>query len=1106
MSGTVGSKSVTVPLVVRASVLLAARLFPNRAPKEESAWRQVARLDDAHFLLSGHLPWWEQWPVLSEDDRLRVARLLRRRPASLAHRSVFLEEAARVAAAGAGAEFAAADEDGQVVVMPASDSGARIDGLLAEIDGHVAHAARARRRQPAVSGRYFSELRINDPLSLSRRAVGVHYDLRIAEPGKAAAAVLKDSTDLDDLWIPLSDLERLAERLDAAYGEQHRVKAVADLREHLHHADGSALGEEFHAQAGATHVLHAPTGLGKNIASELIALWCARRGLTAAVVVPQNAQVMQAVARLRRDAKTLRRTDKKEHSGRLPVVVPLISTRGMQKLAEDTAGSVHDDAEHREWVFGEMSYSCALTAHAAPESRGVELWDPGNEPCDQLKDSSGKTRCCPWRATCGKFRHHRAALDADILVINHTNFLIGRIHVPLDDRGVERGDVTVEELLLRRAHVVMMDEVDALQAKAFDESAKSVLLARYGSASSPVRELEEQFSRHCLRLSREVEEYLHPKIKRLSWLAETYVSHLARGAITPDRERRRLVVPRRWDAMLAHRIFKLKPGERPSEAHMRTVNRLFSKTGELDGGGDEKVEGLEELRAVLSSLTDLSDEGSLSADTLAELTDRFRKVTADSSPEDAAAGEASPKDAPADAPPEDVTDLVQYAARRAFLEKSREILRQIVGVAPALQGAGMTASNELAEVLSSHVPWRAAPYGPLGRPLFAFSEHFNDQDLAATTLTLKSFVGDPHSHISHLGDVTALAHGGRRRVVIGLSATAHMPHAPRHHLLTPPSWYVPDDVNGSLSAVLDKVQHEDGQWARISGLRGQRRADAYQEMGAALWPRLDAELAEVAADPARAHRAHVLVAFEAYHAGPLLAQGLISAGAPAGEICVAVRPQDVPRYEKHPPGWVPVPADRLEQFPFHVGHGRCRFLLAPMARVERGLNIVDRGGRSLLHVACLVVRPVLVMEEPAVLLAMVNSLAYRDAPAPGGEPAAALEQLRLSAGRTFEEIRRGSHYFKDLGEDVKTAIVAEILTRLIQLGGRTRRGGDHGSLHLADAAFTETATDSTLPHLLSTLRAEWQRRDEWDLIDRIYRSTLDVLLSLADHDLPGETP
>ncbi|MFD0501728.1 hypothetical protein ACFQ0G_00100 [Streptomyces chiangmaiensis] len=69
-----------------------------------------------------------------------------------------------------------------------------------------------------------------------------------------------------------------------------------------------------------------------------------------------------------------------------------------------------------------------------------------------------------------------------------------------------------------------------------------------------------------------------------------------------------------------------------------------------------------------------------------------------------------------------------------------------------------------------------------------------------------------------------------------------------------------------------------------------------------------------------------------------------------------------------------------------------------MARVERGLNIVDQGGRSLLHVACLVVRPVLVMEEPAVLLAMVNSLAYRDAPPPGGEPPGPLSSCGCPPG------------------------------------------------------------------------------------------------------------
>ena len=150
-----------------------------------------------------------------------------------------------------------------------------------------------------------------------------------------------------------------------------------------------------------------------------------------------------------------------------------------------------------------------------------------------------------------------------------------------------------------------------------------------------------------------------------------------------------------------------------------------------------------------------------------------------------------------------------------------------------------------------------------------------------------------------------------------------------------------------------------------------------------------------------------------------------------------VRPQDMAALERMPPGWVPIPSNRLEQFPHAVGHGRCRYLIAPMARVERGLNIVDREGRSLLHVACLVNRPVPVMEDPPVLLSLVNSLAYRRR-RPGPNPAAELERLRIAAGQIFADIRSGQGYVKSLGEDVKLAVVAEILTRLIQLGGRTR--------------------------------------------------------------------
>ncbi|MFG1663770.1 hypothetical protein [Streptomyces sp. Y7] len=133
----------------------------------------------------------------------------------------------------------------------------------------------------------------------------------------------------------------------------------------------------------------------------------------------------------------------------------------------------------------------------------------------------------------------------------------------------------------------------------------------------------------------------------------------------------------------------------------------------------------------------------------------------------------------------------------------------------------------------------------------------------------------------------------------------------------------------------------------------------------------------------------------------------------------------------------------------------------------------------------------------------VNSLAYRQRQ-PGPDPAAELERLRIAAGQTFHDIRSGQGYFKSLGEDVKLAVVAEILTRLIQLGGRTRCGGDPGRLRLLDAAFTHTAAHSTLPALLGQLRGKWQDEDHMPLIDAIYRTTMtDALLGLTEHSPTG---
>ncbi|SCK63171.1 MULTISPECIES: hypothetical protein [unclassified Streptomyces] len=562
-----------------------------------------------------------------------------------------------------------------------------IDALLDELEDNAAKGQSL--PKPAPPGSYVSDLRIKDPLSPSGRLVDVFYDLVYqGSPAPSMVQKLGDAPVADEVVIPFADLDEIAGRLDELRGQDYRRKAVADIRRHARGRDGTDVGELLRVQASPLRVLHAPTRMGKNVLSELIAVWCARQGLVMSLVVPQSAQVLATVYRLRQDLADL------EVSAQ---VTPVVSPKSMMDLAEQTAGNPQDDAGFRTWVYREMSYSCPLTGHATTS--------------------------------------------------------------------------------------------------------------------------------------------------------------------------------------------------------MEAVNKLYKREGPLEFA--DEVEGLAELRELLSSVTDLAGGSDrLTHATLKRIGEAFSATTGDTDEKR-------------------LSSLALLAARRAYLEEMRSILHRIVGVAAPLQGAGISAGNGLVDALASHVPWRAAPYGPLGRALFAFSETFDPADRHLTALRLKSYVGDPHAHLAYLGEVTALA----RRAVIGMSATAFMPYAPRHHLLPEPAWYVPDDVNGSLTVELQAGQ-DNGAGIVVSGTDGVNRERAYTAMGRSVGQDLPAQLDAVAADAATAHRAYALLAPTAYDAGPALARGMIEVGVAASEICVAVRPQEMASLERMPPGWVPIPSNRLEQFPHAVGHGR----------------------------------------------------------------------------------------------------------------------------------------------------------------------------------------
>ncbi|MCG6495673.1 hypothetical protein [Kitasatospora sp. A2-31] len=1079
-------------LVVRAGVLLAAAHFPNRAPAEQATWRRVVRLRDAHFFLSGHLHLWDGWSSLPTPDKVRVARVLVHRPAILASLGILASIVQEIVADGTAVDFALHGEE-ELLLLATGDLADRIDAILDELDEQA--EKRTKRTEPATAGFFVADYYVADPLSPTGRVIETVYDLLdVTDTAGGSEIQLASPPVCDELRIPFSELQDIADTVDAELGEQHRGKAVRTFRAELRHRDGGLVGDVFICGSGPLSVLHAPTGVGKNVLAEGVALWAASKGLITSLVVPQNAQVLATVWRLRRDLDILVKAGKMQAEAN---AVALISPSGMQKLAEDTASSGTEDLRYREWVFREMSYSCALSARATRSTESVDSWVPGREPCDELSSTGRDTRkyACPWRASCGKFRHHRAAASASILVTNHAAFLKGRMHVPVSVDGRLVSRMTAEHLILARSHLTFIDEVDALQSQGFSDSAKRALLADHGSATTPLHALRAEFDRRCIRLSPSLENKLRGKIDHLSWVSRSYVSHLARGVITPPRARRSMVVPRRWDAIIASWVFRIERGTRPTPAQMDVVAQLFTAKGMLGKAADD-VRGIAELRSLLCDITDLADGvDNLNTDRIHLIEAQFRAIA-----------KADP-DAPL--PAVDVATLAQFAARRAYLEKMRRTVNQIVAHAPQMQAVGIAATNDLADAIASHVPWRAAPYGPLGRPLFAFSQDYQaDEKKRVARLHLCSYVGDPHMHMAQLGDITALCHARTRRIVIGMSASAFMPFAPRHHVFRRPAWFVPDDINAGMDVeLIPAVDPDTSQHVAISGTQGHNRLRAYKAMGRSIARSLAPELDAVAAEPATAHRAHALIAFTAYDAGPVIAEGMIEAGINPEEICVAVRPDDMEGYLRNPPPWTPVPADRLESFPYGTGHGNRRYLLAPMARVERGLNIVDDQGNSLLHVATLANRPVPLMEDPPVLLALVSSLSYRSMTKETfTDPATELERLRVKAGQVFEDIRRGDMYFKSLDSDVKLAIVAEIINRLTQLGGRTRRGGDHGRLRLLDAAFTETHADSTLPVLLKQLAQSWEDKQEMATIDEIYRTTMAAMLAMdARNTAPTDT-
>ncbi|WP_134731103.1 hypothetical protein [Amycolatopsis nivea] len=1044
----------------KAAVGLAARLFPHETGDGAAA----AARADILYLLDGHITAWAGWDHLDDSDRLRIARLLKRRTNDYANAHRAGESLDRMLAAGEISGCKRGD-DGIVLLDPGMPLAAFVDDALGELD--KLFAARPRSLRPAPPGHYTSTVRV--PLSASRdRYTNFRFDLLPHHRDKGRPMpVVVDAPAADRITVPFAELKKLAKELDGSpnVAGSHRTEVVERFERSVRSGPGSEAVSCLELTAGSINELLAYTGFGKSVVLiEVFACWAIGAGCVVAFVLPTSSDVVKAAHQIETAATALQKEGE---------VVALTSPRSRIDVAETVTAHPDGRGPDRDWVWDRFGYGCALAA-VATSSEAVDSWVPGREPCaslhDPRPDAITKTYACPWRASCGRFSASRAACTADVIVTSHANLLLGVLQTPVDDGYGGNDRLSVEELLLRRCQIVVIDEVDEFQQQAIEHSGRGLVLDEARQTATPLRRLDTDFAGVHGALHDEVDANVRDAFFGLRYLSENYVSHLTYqrlGAARPRKGKRKYgpgrawIVPRRHDSWLMEKLFATDAAN-ITEEQQTAFTTLFP--GEPEPSSDAPAK-FKAARRQLDRLIGSGTAGAAIADARNAALALVTQLSAD-----------------------DQREFADWVIRRTMLERLRLFLHRLMSNNSQLVDAGVESAQAVADALGTYGRWRATPTGPLGRLVFAFTEHFDDTGVQPAKLSTAAFGGDPHTYVVTLGDLTALAHAGTRRIVLGLSATSYFPRAPRHHLHTRPKWWVRDDSSARVSVHAAIVPGPAQTPVRISGVEGPARSAAVRQISAGLWTSyLSAEFDRL--DREDPDRRRVLLATTSYAAAREVAEGLAEAGVNPPRICLAIPPRSELADGRL---WQELHADRLEKFPSLPD---ADILIAPLARVERGVNIIGAGSRSALGSVWLIVRPVPVIDEPAELVAHIQAAALADHPGPSTTPVKLMEDRRSTAGMFLDKIVHCLPYFQAQPERVKLAVTAEMIVGAIQLVGRARRGGTPAVLHLVDGAFHDNR-GSGFASLVTRLERAWtpdQRR--W--MTEFYGDTLQAFLDYA---------
>jgi hypothetical protein len=1042
--------------IAELALALAAHYFSDEGD-------EVARFADAAFLLSGQLHCWERWERLSYEEKQRFGRLLAMRPERFANPTVFTRTMVHVLSEDnprIGSFQLTEDRTGARPVL-GGDLAGFADRMFAELEAGPPKGGTVKAASPG-------------PWSLRRsrdRRAGENIEIIIPYhppvPVTTQLPAVSKAPPRPVLTVRISELLALAEQLDALRPEGipylHATlgKLFADLRT----GDG-LIEDDLVLVSGLLRILNAPTGTGKSVLMRVLAVHLAQKHIRVAVVVPTIEASLATAREVGGDLDLLG-----IKAGCTPLMSPNRLHERAVKVAEN-AGSEKDWDVGTRWRLDQVAYGCALLELVDPASRPK----PGNEPCevhgpDGRGGSTGETRACPWRVTCPKFTQTRAALITGVVITNHHYFVRGKLHTALELDGRPRDRMAIAEYLLSAFDVVIIDEIDQFQSTAVDVCAREMTLSsRARWEEIPLKRLDDDRNRIPVRDSMRIT----PALSRLRELSDQLVNFVADGAlrlpgVLQGIHTTKWQLPNNYDRRLIRELFGVPDDTPVSPETYRRLDSLFPdyEPDRGDGSPGPSTEKLAAAKAILQTLINHPNEASLNEARL-QLDNLLSTVV----PEKRKRAE-----------------IITQMILKAWLAALQHHVRELQGEASRLRSVDLASAREFADGLASFTLKGPFPYGPLGYALVGFRFSGLTDPEGSTELSLQTITGDPHAYTAQLGGIVALTLSGHERIVLGLSATAFFPGAVREHVHSPLTWWMTDAAEDAI-AVRDGRVLRGSEYIQISGLPARAKRAELVDMGERLY---ETRIAPLLADM-RDHdpdRARVALAVNSYEQCLDLARGITRAVGYRAGLCVAVPPELGRRaallgQAPLARGVKTLTADEFEDFPVHGD-----ILIAPMARITRGLNIVI-GIRSALSAIFLCVRPLALMSDPAEMFASVNAAGHTGM-VPSHHPAQALAAARQRSRDRLYLVLRAAPHFRTQDDVLQEEVVAGVIVDLIQLAGRARRGGTDMRLFLVDHAIHDESWRSDMATIIRRMYAGWSERTRADM-ESVYGSALTSLL------------